>query len=393
MENAVMTTGPFRVVRWLVAALMIVLAALPLSGDALAQGSPSLDVVSPQDGATITANDIPVQVKVSDLKLDCAALGRPDENGVGQVLALIDGTTIAQLANFYCTDTFTISGEGLAPGKHTLTFVLASNTHAPMMDTAKQVMVDFQPPQPAPLPAANYTGDPGVTLSSPHDGDTVPTSFPVQITPVNFSPTAALEGKTNVPGYGHYHVWVDAPEKPASLANLVLMPGTNAFTLDLSAWGPGKHTIRIEPAQNDHTMYDPAQPATFTVTVSDTATPTAMASPAASPAAAAASAPTVNMTDELRFVPADLTIKVGDTVTWVNASAIQHTSTDDPAQNPVASAHPEYAQLPSGAEPWNSGLLQPGQSFAQEFTVPGTYHYFCIPHVLSGMRGTITVQS
>jgi len=78
----------------------------------------------------------------------------------------------------------------------------------------------------------------------------------------------ALEGKANVLGYGHYHVWVDAPDMPTSLANLVLMPGTNAFTLDLSAWGEGEHTIRIEPAHNDHAMYTPATPVTFTVTVS-----------------------------------------------------------------------------------------------------------------------------
>src|SRR5699024_1965667 len=66
-------------------------------------------------------------------------------------------------------------------------------------------------------------------------------------------------------------VWVDTPE-PDSLAGLVLMPGTNAFTLDLTAWGPGEHTIRVELAQNDHTMYDPQTSASFTVTVSEEAT-------------------------------------------------------------------------------------------------------------------------
>ena len=36
-------------------------------------------------------------------------------------------------------------------------------------------------------------------------------------------------------------------------------------------------------------------------------------------------------------------------------------------------------------------ILQPGESFSYTFTAPGTYSYFCIPHVLSGMRGTIEV--
>jgi hypothetical protein len=264
--------------------LLMMLTAMPVAG-ARAQAVPTLDVVSPADGSTINANDIQVQLDVSDLNLDCAAFGRPDQPGVGEILAFVDGATVAQLANFYCTETFTIAGDGLAPGEHTLAFVLASSTHTPMMDTVKQVTIDFQPPQAVPLPSANYTGDPGITLTSPSDGDTVSTSFPIQVTPTNFAPTSALEGKMNVPGYGHYHVWIDAPEKQSSLANLVLMPGTNGFTLDLSAWGEGEHTIRIEPAQNDHTMYDPAMPVTFTVTVSAAATPSSTSASEATPAA------------------------------------------------------------------------------------------------------------
>ncbi|HEX5497885.1 MAG TPA: hypothetical protein VFX03_01615, partial [Thermomicrobiales bacterium] len=87
--------------RSIVVLLLLVLAGLPIVGGALAQGSPTLAVVSPANGATIHTNDIPVQLKVSGLQLDCAALGRPDAAGVGQILAFIDGATIAQLANFY----------------------------------------------------------------------------------------------------------------------------------------------------------------------------------------------------------------------------------------------------------------------------------------------------
>jgi hypothetical protein len=114
--------------RGMVVALLLILAGLPLGGMVSAQAAPALDVVSPTDGSTINANDIQVQVKVSDLDLDCTAFGRPDEAGVGQILAFVDGATVAQLANFYCTDTFTIAGDGLAPGKHTLAFVLASKS-------------------------------------------------------------------------------------------------------------------------------------------------------------------------------------------------------------------------------------------------------------------------
>ncbi|MGI8476155.1 MAG: cupredoxin domain-containing protein [Thermomicrobiales bacterium] len=128
-----------------------------------------------------------------------------------------------------------------------------------------------------------------------------------------------------------------------------------------------------------------------------TGTPVSCASPAAaSPTATRSNAsPTpaamVRMTAKIRFEPAELTIRAGDTVTWLNDGTIPHTTTDDPAQNPVAASHPEYALLPPGAAPWSSGLLQPGQTFSHAFTVPGVYRYFCIPHVLSGMRGMIAV--
>lgn len=95
---------------------------------------------------------------------------------------------------------------------------------------------------------------------------------------------------------------------------------------------------------------------------------------------------------QLRFDPSDLTIKVGQTVTWKNDSQMPHTATCDPAQNPIAKSHPEYIQLPAGAEPWGSEMLQPGDSYSHTFTVAGEYKYICIPHVMSGMRGTITVE-
>jgi azurin len=267
---------------------------------ASAQGpTPSFDIISPSDGASIDTNDILVSLNVSNFTIDAAASGEADQDGVGQVLVFLDGDTVAQLTNIYGTSSFIVPGEGLAAGEHQLAIVLASNTHVPNMDTAKMVKINYQPAQPLPLPVENYTGAPAVTLVSPADGATVPPQFDVQVKPENFFPTTGLEGKTNVAGYGHYHVWVDTPEMPSSLAGLVLMPGTNAFTLDLSVWGPGEHQIRIETAQNDHTMYDPATAASFSVTVSNEATPATEASPAAAQSGAAGV--TIEMTDALRF--------------------------------------------------------------------------------------------
>jgi plastocyanin len=93
------------------------------------------------------------------------------------------------------------------------------------------------------------------------------------------------------------------------------------------------------------------------------------------------------MNDVLRFDPDQLTIKVGETVTWTTVGVIPHTSTDDPAK----AQNPDHAKLPEGAEPWDSGMLNQGQSFSRTFDVPGEYAYFCIPHEVAGMLATLTV--
>ncbi|MEW6473845.1 MAG: plastocyanin/azurin family copper-binding protein [Actinomycetota bacterium] len=95
----------------------------------------------------------------------------------------------------------------------------------------------------------------------------------------------------------------------------------------------------------------------------------------------------VQMTDALRFNPPDIVLKAGGKVTWTNPSTVVHSATGDPGK--VADA--SHVELPAGAAPWDSGLLQGTGSFTQVFTVPGTYRYACIPHETVNMFGTITV--
>jgi len=95
----------------------------------------------------------------------------------------------------------------------------------------------------------------------------------------------------------------------------------------------------------------------------------------------------VTMNDQFRYVPETITIAKGTTVEWKNTSASPHTVTDDPskAQNKA------NAVLPSGAEPWDSEMIDPGKSYTHTFTVAGDYTYFCIPHESLGMVGKIKV--
>lgn len=109
---------------------------------------------------------------------------------------------------------------------------------------------------------------------------------------------------------------------------------------------------------------------------------------AAAGCASAADTVQVGMTNTLKFTPHTVTVHVGDTVEWHNGSALTHTVTDVPK---LASKQGD-ATLPRGAKPFNSGYLNPGQSYSHTFTVPGTYHYFCIPHEATGMVATVVVK-
>jgi len=106
--------------------------------------------------------------------------------------------------------------------------------------------------------------------------------------------------------------------------------------------------------------------------------------PAYGPASGAAAV--VDMHDSLAFEPELVRIKAGETVVWRNRSVFTHSVTDDPARAKDA----DDAQLPEGAEPF-SASVGPGQVYHHSFTVPGTYHYFCMPHEGWGMHGQVIV--
>ncbi len=84
----------------------------------------------------------------------------------------------------------------------------------------------------------------------------------------------------------------------------------------------------------------------------------------------------VEMNDDMRFDPDPLTIPVGTKVTFTNVSTgFVHTATCDPS----LVADDALVMLPEGAEPWDSGNVQPGASWAWRFDTPGEYRYVCLP--------------
>ncbi len=94
----------------------------------------------------------------------------------------------------------------------------------------------------------------------------------------------------------------------------------------------------------------------------------------------------VEITPELTFSPAEITIRVGEKVEWRNLSGRLQTVTADPRL-----ADPANITLPEGAEPFNSAVIPAAQIFRHTFDVPGTYRYVSLPHERAGMFGTVIV--
>lgn len=77
--------------------------------------------------------------------------------------------------------------------------------------------------------------------------------------------------------------------------------------------------------------------------------------------------------DDFKFTPRELSVSVGDTVTWVNRDDVPHTATskDDPPT-------------------FDSKALDTDDKYSFTFTKPGTYSYYCKVH--THMTGSIIVK-
>jgi plastocyanin len=89
---------------------------------------------------------------------------------------------------------------------------------------------------------------------------------------------------------------------------------------------------------------------------------------------------TIKVLDD-RFSPANVTIAVGDSVTWRWEGNHAHTVTQ--GTTPNASEDPTRL--------FDSPSKTSG-TFGYRFTAAGTVPYFCRPHFAVGMKGTIVVQ-
>ena len=138
----------------------------------------------------------------------------------------------------------------------------------------------------------------------------------------------------------------------------------------------------------------------------EAATPAAAATTDTGAAAnAVAKAPVTGKTYEVKmimddpshpkFEPADLTIHTGDAVKWVVVSGVPHNVAFDSVQAPEAVKAQLAANMDEQTQPLSGKFLRgPGESYTVSFgKIPaGKYYYYCLPHDMLGMHGTITVQ-
>ena len=154
-------------------------------------------------------------------------------------------------------------------------------------------------------------------------------------------------------------------------------------------------------------MYDPDHSPVFIVDTIDKLAPTCdvkvslaelrkqsekervAATKASANAARGKPAVVVDMTGSLLvFEPDIIEIKTGQTVAWTNSSREVHTVTGDPR----VATNAQDVELPKGAQRFDSGFLNPGQTYEQTFRTPGTYRYVCTLHEVQRMIGQIIVK-
>jgi plastocyanin len=136
----------------------------------------------------------------------------------------------------------------------------------------------------------------------------------------------------------------------------------------------------------------------------DAATPAATTDTGAA-AGAVAAAPVTGKTVEVKmimddpshpkFEPADVTISQGDAVKWVVVSGVPHNVSFDSAQAPAAVKAQLAANMGKQLQPLSGDfLMAAGDSYTVSFgkIPPGKYYYYCLPHDMLGMHGTVTVQ-
>lgn len=261
------------------ATLPAVLLAAVMGGNAVAQraaaGLPAISIssqigtdASPQepdkDGSFL------ISVSTRNFRLDGSHIGVPPNlPGVGHYHVYADGIDprfpfkyyVAAGATPAVVVTFvSLTRAGVTPGLHTLYVALAHNDHSLVEPLAlATTVIDVKAPVP-PIHLA-IAGPVGTAANPMLPSDATAFTFNIALQNFTLDP-AHIGARTNTPGSGHYHVYVDGIDPRHPFEHYVVAAATAAVRVPLRALERagitgGTHTLLLALANNDHSLLEP----------------------------------------------------------------------------------------------------------------------------------------
>ena len=220
-----------------IAAIILVLAntLLPLAG---AQTVPSIRVVAPRNNATVSGNQMVVEVRVENFTLNPMAIGKPASPGEGHWYTYVDG----KFAGLSTDDVVSIPNDTyptLAAGKHTIRVELRNNDHTPVAG-AEGAEIRVTIPSKSAMHYAPVSGRPGIKILVPHDHTAVSSYLIVWFKVRGFKGSPMGLGTAAKAGQGNWHLYVDGKLGAVSTSSVADLRLT-----------PGKHTLKATLHNND----------------------------------------------------------------------------------------------------------------------------------------------
>ncbi|MEM7132455.1 MAG: DUF4399 domain-containing protein [Chloroflexota bacterium] len=214
-------------------------------------GEPSVSFVSPSEGETVPTT-FEVEMMATGLEVEPAG---EIKGGSGHMHILVD-TDFVEAGELIINDeTHLHYGQGqltttleLEPGEHVLRLQFANGAHIALDGDQYRDEIT--------VTVVDEGGEPGVSFVSPSEGETVPSTFEVEMMATGLEVEPAGEIKE---GSGHMHILVDTDFVEAGEliindeTHLHYGQGQLTTTLELE---PGEHVLRLQFANGAHIALD-----------------------------------------------------------------------------------------------------------------------------------------
>jgi hypothetical protein len=192
---------------------------------------PMIEITHPMDGHIQYKNDLDVHVMIENFTMNASAIGMDNMAGEGHYHIYINGGLVGPY-----TDMMTMLND-LPAGTHELKVELVNNDHS-SLDPMVMDMVSF----------TIVDKIPSIMLKMPMDGHIQYTDdLMVEVMIENFTMNASAIGMDNMPGEGHYHIYIN---------DGLVGPYTDLMVL-IEDLPDGMHMMKVELVNNDHSPLVP----------------------------------------------------------------------------------------------------------------------------------------